>query len=59
MKKFRVYASYVSYCYLDVEAETADEALTIAESTDGGEFIPYDTYNDGRWTFEGAEEIEE
>ena len=28
-----------SYAYLDVEAETAEEAYAIADSTDGGEFI--------------------
>ena len=39
MKKFRVWAKMTSYAYLDVEAETAEEAYQIADSTDGGEFI--------------------
>lgn len=40
MKSFKVWAKYTSYCYLDVEAEDADEAMEIAEETDGGEYTP-------------------
>ena len=39
-KKYRVWAKMTSYSYLDVEAESEDEAINIANETDGGEFIP-------------------
>ncbi len=35
-----------SYSYLDVEAESEDEARSIADETDGGVFIPT---SDGDW----------
>lgn len=38
MKKFKVWAEVISDCYLVVEAETLEEAIEIAENTDGGEF---------------------
>lgn len=37
-KKFNVLAKVTTYCTLEVEAETEDEALEIAENTDGGDF---------------------
>lgn len=39
-KKYRVWAKMTSYSYLDVEAKSEDEAINIANETDGGEFIP-------------------
>lgn len=39
MATFRVWAAMETYCYLDVEANSATEAMAIAEYTDGGEFI--------------------
>ena len=36
--KYRVWATSISYVYLDVDAETEEEAIEIAEEADGGEF---------------------
>ena len=37
-KQFQVCAKMTSYCYLPVEAESEEEAIKIAEHTDGGDF---------------------
>ena len=39
MAKFRVMYKSTDYVYLDVEADSLEEAKEIAENTDGGEFI--------------------
>lgn len=39
MPKFRVKAEVITYCYLDIDAKTAEEANEIASKTDGGDFI--------------------
>lgn len=55
MAKFRVWAKMTTYSYLEVEADSEEEAEMIAEETDGGEFIPTD---DGDWEITGdTEEI--
>lgn len=41
MAKFIVYAKMTSYCYVEVEANSPEEAEMIAEDIDGGEFTPY------------------
>jgi hypothetical protein len=38
MAKYKVYASYISFCYIDVEADSEEQAYEIAENTDGGDF---------------------
>ena len=38
MAKWRVWAECISDVYLDVEAETEEQALEIAEEADGGDF---------------------
>lgn len=38
-KTFRVQAEVITFCYLDVKADSAEEANQIAEDTDGGDFI--------------------
>jgi hypothetical protein len=38
MKKFLVYASYITYLKTEIEAETAEQARDIAEDMDGGDF---------------------
>ena len=38
MKTFRVWAACDTYYWIDVEAETAEEAYEIAEEADGGDF---------------------
>ena len=47
-KKYSVMAVMESYCYLDVEATSKEEALEIAQDTDGGEFVEENEY-DGDW----------
>ena len=54
-KKYRVWAKMTSYAYIEVEAENASEARSIAEDTDGGEFI---SSEDGDWEITEAEEID-
>lgn len=39
MARFRVKYRSIDYLYLDVEADTLEEAKEIAKNTDGGEFI--------------------
>lgn len=39
MAKYRVWAECISDVYLDVEAESEEEAFEIAEESDGGEWI--------------------
>ena len=46
-KKFRVWAKCTSWCYLDVDADSEEDALEIGRETDGGEFIPTE---DGDWS---------
>jgi uncharacterized membrane protein YkoI len=40
MKKFKVMASYITYCTAEVEAENEDAAYEIARDMDGGDFEP-------------------
>jgi hypothetical protein len=40
MKKFRVIASYLTFCELEVEAENEDQAWEMAKDADGGDFEP-------------------
>lgn len=49
MAKFRVMYKSTDYVYLDVEADSLEEAKEIAENTDGGEFIEDGT---GDWEYE-------
>lgn len=37
-KTFRVRAEVITYCYLDVKAESIEQANEIASKTDGGDF---------------------
>lgn len=39
MAKFKVQAKVVTFCYVVVEAETAEEANGKAENIEGGDFI--------------------
>ncbi len=54
VKKYRVWAKMTTYSYIEVEAESEDEAMGIAKEIDGGEFI---TSDDGEWEIDKAEEI--
>ena len=39
MPRYRVWAECITDCYLDVDAESEEEAFAIAEEADGGDFI--------------------
>lgn len=47
--KYRVFYKAIDYVYLDVEADSLEEAWEIAGDTDGGDFI-----NDGvgEWEYD-------
>jgi len=47
MAKFRLCASSISYCYIDIEAKDEDEAREVYEELDGSEFYP-EPYGDFR-----------
>ena len=57
MKTYRVTASYMTYCYVEVEAESEDEAIDLAGEIDGGDFTS-DSCADGGWEIESAYLIE-
>ncbi len=38
MKTYRVWAKCVSFCFIDVEANSEEEAWELAKDADGGEF---------------------
>jgi len=38
-KRFKVQAEVITYCYVVVEADSAEEANEIADGMDGGDFI--------------------
>ena len=52
MAKFRIYAKSISYVYIDIEAETKEKAMEVAEEADGGEF-----HDDGCGDWEFCEDI--
>jgi hypothetical protein len=57
MNTYRVTASYITYCYAEVEAESEDEAFDLARDMDGGEFDS-DSNEDGDWNIESVQIIE-
>jgi hypothetical protein len=40
MKKYKVIATYLSWCETEIEAENEEQAWEIALDTDGAEFEP-------------------
>ncbi len=54
MARYAVVATITSYAKLTVNAESEEEALRIAEETDGGEFTPDP---DGEWDITGVIKI--
>ena len=46
MAKYRVWAQSISDVYIDVEADSKEEAIELADEADGGEFIDS---NKGDW----------
>ena len=49
MNRYQVPATTCTYLYLEVLAESEEEAFAIAEETDGGQFIEEDGYGSGDW----------
>lgn len=58
MKKFKVVASYITYCTAEIEAEDRDDAYQIARSMDGGDFNADQIHGGDDWNIEQVEEIE-
>lgn len=54
--KYRVWAQCISDVYLDVEADSPEEAWEIANEADGGEFIDS---GEGDWIMNPVDEVEE
>jgi hypothetical protein len=54
VKKFRITASFTSYCHAEIEAETQEEAERLARDMDGGQFIPAERDD---WTIETVQEV--
>jgi hypothetical protein len=55
MKKYKVTASYLTYCTVEVEAENEDQAYEIARDMDGGDFTESrDNYD---WHISDIQEI--
>jgi len=48
MKNFRVYATMTELLFIDIKANNLEEAIAIAEETDGGDFISGECQN-GTW----------
>lgn len=55
MKKFRVWGKSVDYCYIDVCANTKEEAIELANEIDAGEFI----FDNGYFELLNEDEVEE
>ena len=53
MAKFKVKYKSIDYVYLDVEADSLEEAKEIAENTDGGEFMEDGV---GDWKYDHTED---
>jgi hypothetical protein len=56
MTKYRIHASYTAYCYLDVDADSQDDALEIGMTADGGDFKQTDL---GDWNIDFVKEVTE
>ena len=55
MKKFKVMASYITYCTVEIEAENEEQAYDIACDMDGGDFTPSNAFFD--WNINEVTEI--
>jgi hypothetical protein len=59
MPKYKVEASYVSYCTAEIEADSMDEAITIANEMDGESFEPRPDISNDSWNIDDVLEIVE
>jgi hypothetical protein len=57
MKKFKVIASYLTFCELEVEAENEDQAWELAREADGGDFEQMNELGD--WYINEVVEVKE
>ena len=57
LKRFKVKAKVVTYCYTEVEATSKEEAWLLAKEEDGGNFITDD--DEGYFELENEDEIKE
>jgi hypothetical protein len=57
MKKFKVTACYYTFCTTEIEAESEDQAYTIARELDGGQFTQSGELGD--WHINDVKEIDE
>lgn len=55
-KKFKVTAAYITYCTIEIKAETVEQAYVIACDTDGGDFTPSNEYID--WHISDIQEVQ-
>lgn len=55
MKKFKVTASFSTYCTVEIFAKNEDDAYDIAAKMDGGQFEPRGSDS---WTIESVDLIE-
>lgn len=53
MAKFRVRYRSIDYIYLEVKADTFEEAKEIAENTDGGNYVEH---RFGDWEYDHTED---
>ena len=54
MKHYKILASYIVYCSMDVEAENENEAREIAYNADGADFS---TDEHGNWNIDEIKEF--
>ena len=54
---YRAYATMTTKLYLDIEADSEDEAWEIAEGRDGGAYMEME--NAGDWSIDKVEEVKE
>ena len=57
MRTYRVKARYTTYLYLDVQANSEDEAYAIANEADGGVFREEPMDAQGAWELYDCEEV--
>lgn len=58
MAKFRVWARSIDWLYVDVEAETKEQAYEVAEELDGAEFHTAHGYGDWEMKFTDVDELD-
>ena len=57
MKQYKVTACYTVYCYATVEAYNKDDAYTLAQQMDVGDFQMEEDYGLSDWRIDSVKEI--